>query len=324
MNFQQYMQVVVDGEETDITFKNIVKLDGDYEVGVIDVIVDDTNYYDNNYRENETFDLKLHLTIPIDGLSGNERQNFRKTAYNTNNIGQLSSYDIWNLNTESRNTQTITIANMVGKFLSNPMKRFTRQEIIDTINSSFKNIDYKSFLTPMFRGLWVDYEKYTSQPSLTLINEMYHLDIPYYVSKIELSNWLAKLTGLQKVFIRNTVELPYAPLQDKSLTYRLLDPVKRLCSDYIKQQDLFLLIYCSLAEYQFFGNIKSPVLRIFGHSSKQKTINWTQFSKVQYLPIKFTQFQNFKISIFNEKGQRFKNRVYLTLHFKKKIKDGNK
>ena len=74
------MQVVVDGEETDITFKNIVKLDGDYEIGVIDAIVDDTNYYDNNYRENETFDLKLHLTIPIDGLSGNERQNLKKNC----------------------------------------------------------------------------------------------------------------------------------------------------------------------------------------------------------------------------------------------------
>ena len=83
--------------------------------------------------------------------------------------------------------------------------------------------------------------------------------------------------------------------------------------------DLYALVYCDLVEYQYVGNIKSPLLRVVGLDGTNKTINWIQFHTPHYIPIKYQQFQDFTVGVYNEKGEKLSDRIFVTLHFRKSI-----
>ena len=47
-----------------------------------------------------------------------------------------------------------------------------------------------------------------------------HLFIPYYVSGVNLSNWLTKITGIDVKTEKELISLPKAPLTDNTLEYK--------------------------------------------------------------------------------------------------------
>ena len=81
-----------------------------------------------------------------------------------------------------------------------------------------------------------------------------------------------------------------------------------------------ILVYCSLIDYQIVGSISSPLLRILALNRNRKGINWRQYTKPQYIPLKYSQFQELTIRVVDEKGKppHFLNKIFLVLHFRKK------
>ena len=51
---------------------------------------------------------------------------------------------------------------------------------------------------------------------------MVHLFIPYYVSGVKLSKWLAKITGINVNTEKELIILPEPPLTDKTLNIKCL------------------------------------------------------------------------------------------------------
>ena len=113
---------------------------------------------------------------------------------------------------------------------------------------------------------------------------MVHLFIPYYVSGVKLSNWLAKITGIDVNNKKELIVLPEAPLTDKTLEYKMCDPMRCL-TGIVKEREtdgINILVYCSLIDYQIVGSISSPLLRIVALNRNRKGINWRQYTKLQY------------------------------------------
>ena len=84
------------------------------------------------------------------------------------------------------------------------------------ITQSFREPNGKSFITnnryfdvPKFD---IDYDK-----------SMVHVYIPYYISKVTLSNWLAKITGIKRNMTKEHIILPKAPLTDKTLEFKMFN-----------------------------------------------------------------------------------------------------
>ena len=83
-----------------------------------------------------------------------------------------------------------------------------------------------------------------------------------------------------------------------------------------------ILVYCSLLDYQSVGSISSPVLRSLALNRNRKGIKWRQYTKPQYIPLQYSQFQELTLRVLDEKGKppHFRNRLFLVLHFRKKTR----
>ena len=123
---------------------------------------------------------------------------------------------------------------------------------------------------------------------------MLHLYIPYYVSGVKLLNWLAKIMGIDVNTEKDLLVLPEAPLTDKTLEYKMFDPM-RCVTGIVKETEtdgMNILVYCSLIDY----------------------------TKPQYIPLTYSQFQELTIRVLDEEGNppHFLNKIFLVLHFRKK------
>ena len=131
-----------------------------------------------------------------------------------------------------------------------------------------------------------------------------HLFIPYYVSGVKLWKWLAKITGIDVNTEKDLIVLPEAPFTDTTLNYNMFDPMRYL-TGIVKETEtdgINILVYCSLIDYQIVGSISSPLLRIVALNRNRKGINWRQYTKPQYIPLKYSQFQELTIHVLDEKG----------------------
>ena len=116
---------------------------------------------------------------------------------------------------------------------------------------------------------------------------MVHLYIPYYVSGVKVSNWLAKITGIDVNTEKDLIVLPEALLTDKTLEYKMFDPMRCLMG-IVKEREtdgMNILVYCSLIDYQIVGSISSPLLRSLALNRNRKSINWRKYTKPQYIPL---------------------------------------
>ena len=99
MNFNEYMQLEIDCglEETKINFKNIVQLDGEYEVALVDIMYDYAPFTLKNLSGNknsvkkENIAFKFTIFIPEEEIVEEKRQSsFLSGNYNTTTPVQLS------------------------------------------------------------------------------------------------------------------------------------------------------------------------------------------------------------------------------------------
>ena len=322
MKFQEYMQLELKPNEKTITFDNNIKLDEKYEVAILDLIIDKSREqkYGIDLISDESFDIKFVMNVPEEGLSGKERERFYRSNFNTRTKVQLSEVDIWNLEQVDRKSSTVIINSIIMLFRSNPELKLSLHDIISHLNASFRTQRFNDYLQQIYSktsGL-TKILQYVKYPEFEIDGDLIHLHLPFYVKEIEMSYWLSQLTGIERTYSRQFIILPEAPLEDKTLTYKMLDPCNRLTSrEDTKKDELYALVYCELIEYQLVSGIRSPLLRVVGLDGNKKGINWIQFNSPQYIPVKYQQFQHFDISVHDETGKQFNSKVYLTLHFRK-------
>ena len=110
MNFQNYMQLELKPElnENIIRFKNVVKLDGEYEVALIDIMYEhysqtiENRKYDVNIIKDENFDIRFNIHIPEEGVVNKHSRQQLLAMANTVDRVQLSEFDIWNYQIKTR------------------------------------------------------------------------------------------------------------------------------------------------------------------------------------------------------------------------------
>ena len=189
------------------------------------------------------------------------------------------------------------------------------EEIKRAVKQSYRETSGRSSITK---------NRYFEPPKfdVNFDKSMAHLFIPYYVSGVKLSNWLVKITGIDVNTEKDLINLPEPPLADKTLEYKMFDPMRCL-TGIVKETEtdgINILVYCSSIHYQIFGLISAPSLRILALNRNRKGINWRQYTKPQYVPLKHSQFQELTVRVLDEKGNppHFLNKIFLVVHFRKK------
>ena len=339
MNFQNYMQLELKPElnENIIRFKNVVKLDGEYEVALIDIMYEhysqsiENRKYDVTIIKDENFDIRFNIHIPEEGVVNKHSRPQLLAMANTVDRVQLSEFDIWNYQIKTRYAIGIEINIVTNELFKNhPNAEYTLYDLLGYLNAGIKDKEeeIKRAVKQSFRETngksSITKNRYFELPKfdVNFDKSMVHLFIPYYVSGVKLSNWLAKITSIDVNTEKDLITLPEAPLTNKSLEYKMFDPM-RCVTGIVKETEtdgINILVYCSLIDYQIVGSISSPLLRILALNRNRKGINWRQYTKPQYIPLKYSQFQELTIRVLDEKGKppHFLNKIFLVLHFRKK------
>ena len=280
MTFQNYMQVELKPElnENIIKFKNVVKLDGEYEVALIDIMYEqysqtiENQKYDVSIIKDENFDIRFNIHIPEEGVVDKHSSQQLLTMANTVDRVQLSEIDIWNYQIKTRYAIGIEI-NVVKNelFKNHPNAEYTLYDLLGYLNAGIKDEEeIKRAVKQSFRETNGRRSKtknrYFELPKfdVNFNKSMVHLFIPYYVSGVKLSKWLAKITGIDVNTEKDLIVLPEAPLTDKTLDYKMFDPMRCLTGIVNERETdgMNILVYCSLIDYQIVGSISSPLLRI--------------------------------------------------------------
>ena len=346
MKFNEYMQLEITSQSNKIQLSPIMKLNRKYEVGLLDVM------YKHHSRKklklhaidviNTTEDeMTFHLQVQKEGLvADNARSKFISKGFGfTPERVQAKEFDMWNYQVRERSITKLEIDPIITYFDTNPNATLTIHQIVELINDAlitkletFKELVRDAFLHTGGRDLIVT-DRYFELPKLSIDTNrnMIILSLPYYVKKIEIAEWLNKLLGLfnenDAVFERKLFGIP-SPLitgnfaQEK---FNLLDRCQYITNVLPKinfefEEGANIFIYCSLIEYRYIGNIKSPILRMFALSQNKKTINWVQFSNPHYFDLRYSEIGEFEIVILDEFGKKFdfEEKLYLTLHFREK------
>ena len=344
MNFHEYMQLEIDSNvvENKIHLRNIVNLDDDYEVALLDIIY--THYpdsikeikYDNSIVGDESFDIEFTIHVPEEGVDSihlpTEREHFLESSkYNTPDRVQLSEFDIWSYQAKNNNRirMTITINTITSLFRDHPNIMISLLDLLKFLNAGIahQKAAIGDVLQHTFRETngysKILEDKYFELPSFSvnIDKQSVHLSLPYYISSVKLSDWLHKITQIPRTFKKEFIAVPEAPLKNKTIPFKVFDPCKHL-TGFIHSTSygsVNIFVYCSLIEFQIIASITSPLLRLTSLNRTKKGINWRQFSEPQYIPLKYRQFQDFAISILDEKGKplHFVDKIYLVLHFRK-------
>ena len=265
--------------------------------------------------------FRLPLLSHTDGFIKMETPYWLHKTYIANELNEIFKFDIWNLERVDRESSTVSMNAITMLFQVDTERKLNLQTIIALLNASFRTQQCETYLQHTYSktSRLTRITEYVDYPQFEIDGDLIHLHLPFYVRKIEMSNWLSKLTGIERNYTRQFILLPNAPLEDMTLTYKMLDPCKRLTSrEDMKKGELYALVYCELIEYQMVGSIRSPLLRVVGLDGNKKGINWIQFNSPHYIPVKYQQFQHFDISVHDETGKQFGSKVYLTLHFRKR------
>ena len=296
MNFNEYMQLEIDCglEETIINFKNIVQLDGEYEVALVDIMYDYAPFTLKNLSVNknsvkkENIDYKFTIHIPEEGIVEEKRRSsFLSGDYNTTPRAQLSEFDIWNyqISNVNRGTTTININN-VNKSIGE--KDLDIVGVVNLLNEGIESSEHNinTVLTSMFRGTQgedkVTTDRYFELPKFVIDENrnIIYFYLPYYVYSVELSEWLANITQLKRVVKKKYIPLPYTPLLNMAEDYRMVDPKRKVTCNlktvdtHYRQDGLNVFVYCDLIEYQTVGHITSPLLRLVSLDRSKTGINW--------------------------------------------------
>ena len=309
MNFQTYMQLELKPEvnENIIRVKNVVKLDGEYEVAVIDIMYEhysqtiENRKYDVSIINDENVDVRCNIHIPEEGVVDKHSRKQLLAMGNTRDRVQLSEFDIWNYQIKTRYTMGIEINVVTNEvFTNHPNAEYTFYDLLGYLNVGIKDKEdeIKRAVKRSFRNTYgrssITRNRYFELPKFDVKfdKSMVHLFIPYYISGVKLSHWLAKITGIDVNTEKELIDLPEAPLTDKTLEYKMCDPMRCLTGivEETETDGMNILVYCSLIDYQIVGSISSTVLRILTLNRNRKGITWRQFTKPQYIPLKYSQF----------------------------------
>ena len=93
------------------------------------------------------------------------------------------------------------------------------EEINRAVKQSFRETNVRLSIT---KNRYFELPKF----DVNLDKSMVHLFIPYYVSGVTLSKWLAKITGINVNTEKDLIVLPEVPLTDKTLEYKMFDPMR--------------------------------------------------------------------------------------------------
>ena len=316
MNFQNYTQLELkpDLNENIIRFKNVVKLDGEYEVALIDIMYEhysqtiENRKYDVSIIKDENFDIRFNIYIPEEGVIDKHSRKQLLAMGNTVDRVQLSKFDTWNYQIKNRYAIGIEINVVTNELFKNhPNAEYTLYDLLGYLNVGIKDKEeeIKRAVKRSFRDangrLSITKSRYFELPKfdVNFDKSMVHLYIPYYVSGAKISNWLAKITGIVVNTEKELIVLPEAPLTVKTLEYKMSDPMRSI-TGIVKETETDrtnILVYCSLIDYQIVGSISSPLLRIFALNRNRKGINWRQYTNPQYIPLKYSQFQELTIRV---------------------------
>ena len=103
MNFQNYMQLELKPEvnENIIRFYNVVRLDGAYEVALLDIMYEhysqtiENRKYDVSIIKDENVDIRFNIHIPEEGVVNKHSRQQLLAMANTVDRVQLSEFDVW-------------------------------------------------------------------------------------------------------------------------------------------------------------------------------------------------------------------------------------
>ena len=346
MKFNEYMQVEITSENNKVQLSPVVKLDKKYEVGLLDVM-----YVHHPHKKlrlhgvdviNTTeLEILFHLQVQKEGLIDDAiRTNFISTWFGLgSHKAQAKEFDMWNYGIIERSMVTLELDPITAYFDKNPVATLSIHQMVDLINDALtqKSEEIKQFLKEEFSGTsgrnLITTDQYFELPKLSIDTNknMVVFSLPYYVKELKLAGWLNKLLGLftesEAVFERKLFNIPSPLIRFDYATQKFnwLDRTQQITNvlpstNFELGEGVNIFIYCSLIEYRYIGNIKSPILKMLGLSQNKRAINWIQFSNPHYLELRYNEIGEFEIAIFDERGKQFdfEGKLYLTLHFREK------
>ena len=95
------------------------------------------------------------------------------------------------------------------------------EEIKRAVKQSFRETNGRGSIT---KNRYFELPKF----DVNFDKSMVHLFIPYYISGVKLSQWLAKITGIDVNTEKDLIVLPEAPLTDTTLKHKMFDPMRCL------------------------------------------------------------------------------------------------
>lgn len=128
------------------------------------------------------------------------------------------------------------------------------------------------------------------------------------------------IAGNKKIFVKFSDDLKFILNLDKSEYHRMslvksTGPVYDINADYS-----VLYVYTSLIADQIVGDTRAPLLRLVcTGKNKHSTTSYRAFPHVQYLPLKFHQFETISVNIRDRLGRKVSfqsGQVVLTVKFR--------
>ena len=129
-----------------------------------------------------------------------------------------------------------------------------------------------------------------------------------------------QLREIKKMFVKFSDDLKFIFNLDKSEYHRMslvksIGPVYDINADYS-----VLYVYTSLIADQIVGDTRAPLLRLVcTGKNKQSNTSYRAFPHVQYLPLKFHQFETISVHIRDRLGKKVSlqsGQVVLTVKFR--------
>ena len=148
MNFQNYMQLELKPElnETSIRFKNVVNLDGEYEMALLDIMYEhysqtiENQKYDVSIIKDENFDIRFNSHILEEGVVNKYSRQQLLAMANTVDRVQLSEFDIWNYQIKTRYAIEIEINVVTTELFKNhPNAEYTLYALLGYLNVGIKD-----------------------------------------------------------------------------------------------------------------------------------------------------------------------------------------
>ena len=354
-----------------------IELDGSWEVGILDTYLNIPNddseekghhgggavekTYGREFLCDGPMDFTMRYEVKQDGLvNEGARKAWINYKYGNNAKNtQSSQFDIWGMkiNEEQRKLTAQTVSNYFKDvyFKNNPDKRLTIHEIITILNENMKRggfVEAVPFLGAVFAKTGGEKHivrpPYFSLPSLSIVNGLVTMHVPFYVREVYFRPNLRKILNfraikshpelhIDSIFKRGMyhVHSPltgsnYMPSDSGGVLYQfyresyiIRDPTTTIHSvvktgdkSHEIERNALRILAPDLIESKPTGNHSEPWLRII-----ERKGGYVQYANPIYCDLKYNRLTRIGLRLVKPNGKyEILKGGWLTLHFRRKIK----